>query len=205
MDAAIAWDDERASTDVETSLLGLCHDAGQIAAALIAIGEGARSVVDREEVVWVDRALRQARELARLCDSVLRPQGDEPFDLVDVARSVIDAHPSIELTVHSGSTTITGHRVGVRRAVSNVVDNAVRVSGGGPVRVVVTTTQSGDVKLAVHDSGPGFGHGPAGTAGVGLTIVRSVLEDHGAGLHIGRSAMLGGVRVLLTFPARAAI
>jgi signal transduction histidine kinase len=188
--------------DPQSSLFALSHDVGQIAAALIAVGEAARLDGGGR---WAEIVVGQAEELGRLCAATTEPGASGRFDLLEVVRSVAAPHPDVEVRVHAPDTAITGDRAQVRRAVANVVDNARRVSGEAAIVITVTGTRHGEVRVAVHDSGPGFGAGPAGVAGVGLTIVRSVLQDHGARLEIGRSSMLPGVAVLLAFPQAEAV
>jgi signal transduction histidine kinase len=88
--------------------------------------------------------------------------------------------------------------VDLRRAVGNVVDNAVRAAGpGGQVAVRVRRTRQ-HVCVEVEDSGPGLGGVPAQT-GRGLGVTRTVLCRAGGGLEI-ESRRSGGVRVRMMLP-----
>ena len=86
----------------------------------------------------------------------------------------------------------------LRRAVSNVLDNAARAAGpAGTVRVEIQRCDDA-VMLAVEDSGPGFGEIPSG-AGLGLTAVaRNVIKLGGRIEYSGGTR--GGARVSLWFP-----
>jgi signal transduction histidine kinase len=86
----------------------------------------------------------------------------------------------------------------LRRAIGNVVDNAVRAAGPGG-RVTVRVRQTRDrVSVLVDDTGPGLGAVEAQT-GRGLQVTRTVLHRAGGWLSIN-SRRSGGVRVRMVFP-----
>ena len=83
------------------------------------------------------------------------------------------------------------------RVLANLVDNAVRAAGpGGHVDIRI---QPGPATvLEVTDNGPGFESGPAGVAGLGLTVVRQLLDSIDGRLEVCDPAD-GGARVRVTF------
>jgi len=85
----------------------------------------------------------------------------------------------------------------LRRVLRNLVDNAVRAAGPGG-RVSIRVEQAGETVLQIADTGPGFGDGPAGTAGLGLTVVRKLLQAAGGRLDIGTGPH-GGAQARVTF------
>ncbi len=88
--------------------------------------------------------------------------------------------------------------VALRRAVRNLLDNAVRAVGdGGSVEVRVRRDDDRAV-LEVADSGPGFGRMPR-QQGLGLLTVRQFVERHRGTLEVGTST-LGGALVTLRWP-----
>ncbi len=77
----------------------------------------------------------------------------------------------------------------VWRVLCNIVDNAVRAAGpGGDVSIGIS--RGNGTIVEVTDDGGGFGCGQAGTAGLGLAVVRQLLASCGGRLEI--SARPGG-------------
>jgi two-component system, OmpR family, sensor kinase len=104
----------------------------------------------------------------------------------------------------------------LRQALSNLLDNAVRhTPPGGRVRLTASRVD-GAVVLEVADTGPGFPaetlahpfepfarastvRGREGGAGLGMAIVRAVVEAHGGSVTLDNPDD-GGARVRLRFP-----
>jgi signal transduction histidine kinase len=90
--------------------------------------------------------------------------------------------------------------VALWRLLANLVGNAVRAAGpDGQVRLGV----HGDPvpHIDVHDTGPGFGLGPPGEAGLGLSTSRLLAGRCGAVLAI-ESPPAGGTLVRVRFTRR---
>jgi signal transduction histidine kinase len=87
----------------------------------------------------------------------------------------------------------------VRRAVVNLLDNAVRAAGpGGLVQARVRC--DGDlVVVEIEDDGPGWGHVPPGTASLGLGVANNCVGAHGGDLEL-ETGQLGGALVRMRFP-----
>lgn len=131
---------------------------------------------------------------------------DGPVRLDEVAHLVVaTAETSYEgvIVLVAEPLLVTGGQATWWRVLANLVDNACRAAG--PTGEVLVTASSGEgtIEVAVADSGPGFGAGPAGTAGVGLGVVATeVLRHHG---HVElRRASGGGALVRVVLPARSA-
>lgn len=108
---------------------------------------------------------------------------------------------------------IAGERVQIRRAVANLVANAVKFTPPGG-RIEIETARDGfAVSLSVTDTGPGIaaeaeaqlferyarGDGEAAGTGLGLFIVRLVAEAHGGAASV-HSAPGRGARFTLRLP-----
>jgi signal transduction histidine kinase len=98
------------------------------------------------------------------------------------------------------------------QVVANLLDNAIR-HGAGLVIVTVNSTPDGGVAVAVSDEGEGvpseianlvfrrfWRAGRRGGTGLGLYIVKGLVEAHGGEVAVGASAA-GGARFVVVFPA----
>lgn len=96
----------------------------------------------------------------------------------------------------------------VRRAVTNLVDNARRHAR----RIALSALPQGrNVQVTVDDDGPGipperresvfrpFESGAAGGTGLGLTIARDIVRAHGGDIYLEQSPM-GGLRARIRLP-----
>ena len=167
----------------------------------------------------MQRLIQEGLELAR-GDVVAEPS--VKFDLASLIESVASDAADAGLDV-TAQTAIAGVIVGrphsLRRAVSNLVQNAVRYAGSAELLVV----REGDaVKIVVRDRGPGIPsehlHSvlepfvrvdasrsrETGGVGLGLTIARNLAERNG-----GRLALInrpeGGLDAVISLPVSALV
>jgi two-component system, OmpR family, sensor histidine kinase MprB len=141
----------------------------------------------------VDELTNLVTELVELATSPGADEPAEPLDLADLADDVATrarrrSSRTIDV-VKSGDNSIVGRPAMIDRAVTNLVDNALKYSEG-PVEIVVI-----DRRLEVRDNGPGitaedqprvfdrFFRAAAARAepgsGLGLAIVAQVVGLHG--------------------------
>lgn len=135
------------------------------------------------------------------------------------------ARPDItfELELAKGEDfTLTCDRGHMRRALTNIVENAVNAiherdenasKTRGNVKIVVEKSQDGKIIIVVRDNGKGFPDmdtarlfDPYVTTrkkgtGLGLAIVHKVIAEHGGSVELGRRAE-GGAEVTMTLPPK---
>jgi signal transduction histidine kinase len=144
----------------------------------------------------------QMSEMAeRVLDTTIAPR---PLDLSKVAGDAADAvGPSFPGTIEFEAienATVVADEVTLRRALNNLLENATRAAGPDGTVAISVGRRGQSLRIDVEDSGPGFGAGPTGTAGLGLVIVESLVRTHGGHLEILRSR-LGGALMRLSLPA----
>ncbi|WP_284740579.1 HAMP domain-containing sensor histidine kinase [Amycolatopsis sp. RTGN1] len=142
----------------------------------------------------------EARELTHLIDELVelatrRYEAEEPtpVELGDVAERAADRvrrRSARAITVEADASALTGQPKALERAVSNLLENAVKFAPDGPIEVVVR-----DGRVQVLDRGPGIGDEDAARvfdrfhradgarglpgSGLGLAIVREIALAHG--------------------------
>ncbi|HLG43315.1 MAG TPA: ATP-binding protein [Planctomycetota bacterium] len=177
----------------------------------------------------LDEVLKQVWRLDRLVRDLLvyaRPWSvqKQRTDLSSLARSVIEAarpDPRARGVLLRVETTSPCYalvdRQLVEAALSNVLQNAMEaVSTGGSVSVGCANGPTGEVRVVIEDNGPGiapelshkvfqpfFTTKPKGT-GLGLPIVKRIMEAHGGSIVLAPRKE-GGTRATLAFPANGAI
>jgi signal transduction histidine kinase len=189
----------------------LCHDLREPAAAIVMLADAADQ--ESADPLAVRRRLRQiltqARWLATLVEA--SAEGDEPR-LLDLGGLVADclepvtmlARATVRVEVGAGGPFVLAPPVALRRAVTNVVANAVRAAGpGGELVVRILDRGDGDIVVEVEDDGPGFGRIPT-AHGLGLLITEAALRSMGGGLEIS-AASSGGARVCVRLPSPARV
>ncbi|HXX20481.1 MAG TPA: ATP-binding protein [Candidatus Acidoferrum sp.] len=153
--------------------------------------------------------------IGRFSDFAKMPQPElGPVNLNETVRGVVKlfesqfsavGRPPItpELHLDEQPPTIQADEALVRRAIENLVLNAMDAMPSGGVLMLRTTHQNGDVDLEVSDTGTGLTpeecdrlftpyyttkqHG----TGLGLAIVQSVVSDHGGRIWVESEAGVG--------------
>lgn len=194
-----------------------------------AVDDKVRDTAIKRLAAGIDRATHMVDQLlvlARQEASVVAGVQFEPMDVAQVGLlaltdTLLAAQTrQIDLGVHQANLSmINGHAEALRVLIRNLLDNAVKYTPpGGTVDLDVTPAPAGIV-VSVEDSGSGIpaadrdrvldrfyrvsGTGPEGS-GLGLAIVKSIADLHGATILIDASPRLGGLRVLVIFPALVA-
>lgn len=148
-----------------------------------------------------------------------QPELSEDVDLAALAAAVVRSFASyadglgvrLELTAPQ-PVRISGATTPLRRAISALIDNALRHEHPGGVVTVGVSAQAGSAGLSVADDGSGldpagaaeltrrFVHGPGERRfGIGLALVHEVVRAHKGSMTI-EGAPGAGARFTLTFP-----
>lgn len=191
-----------------TRLLGQLQTARRL---VVRAGE------DQELAPRLDSAIESARSISGLAQQLLDAartdagavaHGSGPLDLRDVVQDTRHAYsghsPSLEVELPEHSVSVVGDRVALRRAVGNLVENALKYGSRGPVLLELVVGAAGaDALVRVHDCGIGIprderalvfepffrARNSGGTTGegLGLWIVRRIAEQHGGRAWVERS------------------
>ena len=143
-----------------------------------------------------------------------------PVKLDEVVRHVLTnvsggATEPFEISIRDDLDLIWGDSDRIHQVVTNLVENAMR-HGFGLREIVVQNTEhpdyQGGVSLQVHDNGPGipvemrqrvfsrfWRSGPGAGSGLGMYIVRGIVEEHGGAIDI-QDADGGGAQIRVWFP-----
>jgi signal transduction histidine kinase len=144
-----------------------------------------------------------------------------PVKLDEVVRHVLTnvagggATDPFDIDISDDLALIWGDSDRITQVVTNLVENALR-HGFGLRQIVVKNTEApgfeGGVSLQVHDKGPGIPEemrqrvfsrfwraGPGAGSGLGMYIVRGIVEEHGGKIDI-KDAEGGGAQIRVWFP-----
>src|SRR5262249_25438672 len=182
---------------------------------------------------FVDDPALQEKMLADLADmeaivastlafarSDARSEAREAVDLAVMLQSLLEAHgDSGTLAHHDGPThlTVRARPVALRRALGNLIDNAIKYGGSARVALGI---DSGQAVVTIEDEGPGIPLDQAelvfrpyyrlegsrsretGGVGLGLSIARAAIRAEGGDITLSNCAERGlQVRVMLPLSA----
>ena len=145
----------------------------------------------------------------------------EAVDLAAVLEEVVsrfrtqldDGGFEVRVAVPQSVRPVRADRAAILQVLENVVDNAIRYSGPRRRLDIRASEDADGVALSIRDSGPGippdelphvfdkFFRGrnlPSGGSGLGLSIAKRVMDDHGGTIRV--SSTKDGTRVDLSLP-----
>ena len=174
-----------------------------------------------EELQWMAQLVNDMLYLAKADHGLLIPKR-EPLALADEVQALLEffallAEDAQISLVHEGNAHTAGDRGMLRRALSNLLDNALRFTpAGGEVRVTMVETAQA-VTLTVENSGEGIPaevlprlfdrfyradparhEGSSEHAGLGLAITQSIVRAHGGRIYCESEA--GWTRFVIELP-----
>ncbi|MCI5051592.1 MAG: ATP-binding protein [Simkaniaceae bacterium] len=149
----------------------------------------------------------------------------QPCDLCSLVEScsltVLGVHPNvgIEQLQNQDEAVIWGNPGLLELAIMNLIENGIKYSGDNPEITVKIDVQDSEIKLSISDRGPGIAgkdlkhifdrfytvdkarSRKMGGAGLGLSIVRSIVERHDG--EITATSLQGeGATFTLSFPVK---
>jgi two-component system, OmpR family, sensor histidine kinase KdpD len=211
----------RRSDDVKTAVLrAVSHDLRTPVTAIVAAGHalGSDSLTPGERTELSEAVVEEGEQLAALVDKLLdlsrlqagraEPRRDwvSLEDVVLAARDGLggvgsDSGGEVRISVEPDVPPVRADAAHLERAFANLIENALRYSGGQPVSVHVNRSGSRAV-VRVVDQGPGIGpaerarifepfyRGPASTgepwggSGLGLAIAKGFVEANGGAISV---------------------
>ena len=138
------------------------RNAERMSAMIQGLLATARMQTDKAQAITVD--------LADLVDSKVA-------DFAPIA-----AEKSVALEGRPGQADVQGIEVALDRALTNLIDNAVKVAPEGSTVLVSSGMVDHWAWLGVLDAGPGLSADPGDRVGLGLSIVTQIAESHDGAL-----------------------
>ncbi|HEX8963904.1 MAG TPA: heavy metal sensor histidine kinase [Rhodocyclaceae bacterium] len=163
---------------------------------------------NEEECQRLSRMISDMLFLAKADNRLVAPQR-EPLEMADEVAALIEFYAPLaserEVRLEqSGSARVAADRLLLRRALSNLISNALRYTARGQaVRIGIDAAMPGWVALAVTNPGPEIPHeqrariferlyrldpsrtgGQDDNAGLGLAITKSIAELHGGTIDV---------------------
>ncbi|MEJ0012062.1 MAG: ATP-binding protein [Bauldia sp.] len=171
----------------------------------------ARMLADLDEIETMTRSV------LTFASNNAQPEPRAVIDLVSMLRSLCDDMPGATLALAADTPARVAYQaepVALRRAVTNIIDNAVKYGHAARVSLAVAKHA---VHIVVDDDGPGIAtadtetvfrpfrrlessrNRETGGTGLGLTIARTVARAHGGEVTLTNRAE-GGLRAEIVLP-----
>jgi len=177
----------------------------------------------QREVARLERLISEAREVS-LLDAALEHETRQQVDLEVLVEGVVegfrlrlDGRPSLVLAVADHSPMVSADPDRLIQVLENLLDNATSFSPPDGKVTVALHADQGEAVVSVSDQGPGippehlervfdrfFSYRPNGNAdrshsGLGLAIVRTIVEGYGGSVKVA-ACPSGGAELILRLP-----
>lgn len=204
-----------------TAMIGaIAHDLRTPLARIAFRVEAAPEPMREKVLADVDQMQKMISATMAFMRSAAVPGERATIDLAGLITAIVEQDHDLDRPVTLGPVApamVNGDPLALERLVQNLIDNGIAY--GGAVTVSLERA-GGEAQLRVADAGPGlpadllervfqpFSRGDpsrnrqTGGIGLGLTIARSVAEDHGGRLSL-RNRETGGLEALLRLPLAA--
>ena len=214
------------SHDLRTPLVSIIGATSSLADAGATLSDTDRrelTVTALDEARRLDRYVQNLLDMTRLGHGALKPKR-AAIDLREIVGRVrsdlarVLARHRLEVDLPRDLPLVDVDPVLIGQALGNVLENAAKYAPIGSAITVSAEAVGASVRLAVTDNGPGIpaadrtrvfdlfhraarGDGaPAGT-GMGLAIVKGLVEAHGGTVHAEAGPNDVGAHVVMTLPA----
>ncbi len=219
----------------EAFIANASHQLRNPIAAIQSQAEAAAKAKSEDELRRrVEGIAEAARRSGRLTNQLLsltrtRSQAEEPkkpFDLAAETAEILRSHSprglrrDMEISFEAPETPveITGNRLMLGEAISNLIDNAIRYGRDGGRLEVGVHPHADKVVVVVEDDGPGVPPADAERifdrfirlteevpegCGLGLAIAREVAQAHDGNIHFSNGRLGKGSRFELQLPGRS--
>ena len=164
-----------------------------------------------DETARLERLIGDLLDLARL-DGGGGTLQIEPVPVAELFSRVVARHErsaaavdvTIDVAIEPGAETVSGDRTRLEQALQNLAANALRYAPNGSRVGLQSKNDNGSIALLVSDQGPGIpaehqarvfdrfykvdesrvAQSGAGGSGLGLSIVKAIVERHGARISV---------------------
>ncbi len=205
------------SEDVTAMVAAVAHDLRTPLTGLRLRADGIASPERERMIADLQRMETMIAQVLAYAQGEVAPLQRAPVDMAALARELVapvqadGRHAQVQADTPG---IVQGDALALRRALSNLVDNAVRYAGA--VEIVIREA-GGDLHVDVNDRGPGIPDDArarlvqpfqrlehsrsrdTGGVGLGLAVARSVAQRHGGALEL-QTRRGGGLRARLRLP-----
>ena len=181
------------------------------------------------QVTHMTRLVEDLLDVSRISRGQMQPK-KAPVDMREVIQYAVEQHSAaatdkrhtLEVTMPEHACMVSGEAVRLVQVVGNLLANAIRYTPAGGVITVALSYRSPAVELSISDNGVGIAkellprlfdlyvqaepstQRGSGGLGLGLALVKSLLEAHGGTVSAASDGMGHGSTFLVSIPHNGA-